>query len=144
MNRIVKPTMVLGLAGILAVASMTPSEARNNGWAAAGIGFAAGALIGAAAANANNHYYGSGYRYGSYGPAYGYGPGYAYEPAETYAYQPGPVYAAPAYRYRAPAYASDPANAYTGDPAYAYGRAYGYNPNASAPWQERRLRGTDY
>jgi len=129
--------MVLGLAGILAVASMTPSEARNNGWAAAGIGFAAGALVGAAAANANNHYYG-------YGPAYGYGPGYAYEPAETYAYQPGPVYAAPAYRYRAPAYASDPANAYTGDPAYAYGRAYGYNPNANAPWQERRLRGSDY
>ena len=140
MNRIVKPAMVLGLAGILAVASMTPSEARNRGWAAAGIGFAAGALIGAAAANANNHYYGSGYRYG-YRPAYGYGPGYAYD--DAYAYQP-PVYAAPAYRYRAPIYASDPANAYTGDPAYAYGRAYGYNPNASAPWQERRLRGTDY
>ena len=140
MNRIVKPAMVLGLAGILAVASMTTSEARNNGWAAAGIGFAAGALVGAAAANANNYYYGPGYRYG-YRPAYGYGPGYAYD--DAYAYQP-PVYAAPAYRYRAPAYGSDPAYAYTGDPAYAYGRGYGYNSNASAPWQERRLRGSDY
>ena len=135
MNRIVKPAMVLGLAGILAVASMTPSEARNNGWAAAGIGFAAGALVGAAAANANNHYYAPGYRYG-------YGPDYAYD--DAYAYQPAPVYVGPAYRYRAPAYANDPAYAYTGDPAYAYGRGYGYNSNTVAPWQERRLRGTDY
>jgi hypothetical protein len=149
MNRIAKPAMLLGLAGILAVASMTPSEARVNRWAAAGIGLAVGALIGSAAANANSYYYGPGYGYGYDGPYYAYqpayGPDYAYQPAPAYAYQPAPMYVAPAYGYRAPTYAADPAYAYTGDPSYAaYNSAYGYNRNAVVPWQEHRLRGTDY
>ena len=66
MKSIVKPAIVLGIAGALALGSMTPSQARVRPWVAAGIGLAAGAAIGAAAANANG-YYGYGYAY-SYGP----------------------------------------------------------------------------
>jgi hypothetical protein len=79
------------LIGALALVA-TPGQARWNGhhggWhghrgggAAAVIGFGAGALLGAAAANAaNDGYYGSDY-------------GYAYEPADgPYGYAPAPDY----------------------------------------------------
>jgi hypothetical protein len=130
MNSIIKPAAVLGLAGVLALAAMTPSEARSGRWAAAGVGFAVGALIGAAAASANaGYYYGQpGYYYGqpaySYGqPAYSYGPGYPYY--DSYAYQP--TYVAPAY---APVYA---------DPGYAYAPRYYFNNT-----RERQLQGRDW
>ena len=64
------------LAGALALAAATPSEARGGRNAAAAIGFGAGALVGAAVA-------GSAYNNGYYGPGYGYGPGYAYDPGYT-------------------------------------------------------------
>ena len=68
----------LGLAAALVVTAATPSLALDR-WGAAGVGFAAGAVVGAAAANANAGYY--------YGPGYGYAAtsGYAYAPA----YRPG-------------------------------------------------------
>ncbi|HZS63197.1 MAG TPA: hypothetical protein VFA53_01670 [Xanthobacteraceae bacterium] len=93
------------VAAILAVMGMTATsaQARNDTWVAAGAGFAAGALVGAAAANANARYYDPAYAY--YGPAYAYEPapsgyvysapygyGYAYEPGyATYAAVPGYV-----------------------------------------------------
>jgi hypothetical protein len=81
--------VAVALAGALAASAATPSFARGGRTAAAaGIGFAAGALIGAAAANSNGYYYEPGY---SYGP-YAYGPGYA---AGSYAYEPEVVYRAP-------------------------------------------------
>jgi hypothetical protein len=83
----------VALAGAFALAAATPSQARwhgRHGGGAAVAGFAAGALIGAAAANS---YYGPDY----YGPDYAYAPGYAYEPGyDSYAYEPGPT----VYRYR--------------------------------------------
>jgi hypothetical protein len=81
----------VALAGGLALVAATPSQARwhggwhGHGWhhgPAAAIGFGPGALLGAVAASP---YY--------YAPAYY--PGYAYAP-DPYAYDPGPVYAAPA------------------------------------------------
>jgi hypothetical protein len=86
MKAIVKPATVLGIAGALALGSMTPSQAaRVWPWAAAGIGLAAGAAIASAAAY--DGYY------------YGYGPGYdAYAYAPYYA--PAPVYSAPIDNYR--------------------------------------------
>jgi hypothetical protein len=102
-----RSTLALGLAGALALGAVVPASAapvlsagaslkmvsaanvtdvRWRGyWGGAGIGFAAGAIIGAAAASA---YYGGGY-YG--GPYYGAGP-YVYD-------APGPVYVVPAYPY---------------------------------------------
>ena len=81
------------LAGALALAAISPSEARDGRNAAAAIGFGAGALVGAAAVSANNGYY-----YGN--PGYAYGPGYY----DDYAYEPAPVYVepAPAYYYSRP------------------------------------------
>ena len=87
------------LAGALALAAASPSEARN-GRNAAAIGFGIGALAGAAIASSayNNGYYGY---YGD--PGYAYVPGYAYDSyaydpyaydpyADAYAYQPAPRY----------------------------------------------------
>lgn len=100
-----KIAMAVALVGAAALATATPSDARNGRNTAAAIGFGAGALVGAAAvSSANNGYYGSGY----YEPGYAYDsgyvePGYAYQPAyaDDYAYEPAPVYApAPRYRYR--------------------------------------------
>ncbi|HEX5507865.1 MAG TPA: hypothetical protein VFX37_05110 [Pseudolabrys sp.] len=86
MKKLGKYTAAAVLTGALAIAAATPSQARHGRIAAAGIGFAAGALVGAAAANAaSGPYY--------YGPAY-YGPAPYY--AEPYAYEPAPVYAEPA------------------------------------------------
>jgi hypothetical protein len=84
------------LTGAIALAVATPSEARNGRNAAAIGGFAVGAIVGAAAANAaNRNYYGGP---GYYDSGYAYGPGYVAEP--SYAYEPEPVYVAPSYRYR--------------------------------------------
>lgn len=93
MKTVLKYATAAILAGALALAAATPGEARGGRNAALIGGLAAGALIGAAVANANSGYY--------YGPDYYYGPGYAYEPA--YAYGP-PVYYAPAPSYRGPYY----------------------------------------
>ncbi len=125
MKTIVKSAVALSLAGAVTLAAMTPSLARSRGWAAAGAGFVAGTVLGAAVANANaNYYYGQPYAYDSYAysPSYAYGPSYTYGPgvyaSDAYAY--GPTYMAPRSRhYRAP-----------GD-ARSYDR-------------ERQLRGTDY
>jgi hypothetical protein len=118
-----KTAIVLGMAGAVALGSMTASEARGGRNAAAiagGVaGFAAGAAIGSAAAANSGYYYGSGYGYDSYA----YAPGYT-----SYGY-----------------YADGPARAYTGDPAYSGGYwGYGYNSNSSGPWHERQLEGRDY
>ncbi|HWM80623.1 MAG TPA: hypothetical protein VNQ56_01055 [Pseudolabrys sp.] len=92
------------LTGALAAMAATPSEARNGRWAAAGAGFAAGTLLGAAAANANANYYNGYYGPGYYGRGY-YGaraypaPGYYDDGYDSYAYAPG-YRAAPYYGYR--------------------------------------------
>ena len=95
MKTIMKYAAAIAVTSAFALAAATPSEARNHGgaWAAAGAGFAAGAIVGAAAANSYGPgYYGPGY----YGPAY-YGPAY-YGPG-PYAYEAAPVYVAPAPAY---------------------------------------------
>ncbi|MBN8935270.1 MAG: hypothetical protein J0I13_02950 [Rhizobiales bacterium] len=81
MKAFVKPAIVLGMAGAMALGSMTASQARVRPWAAGAAGFAAGAVIGAAAAN--SAYYGPRYYTPGYA-AYGYAPGY-----DSYGYQPG-------------------------------------------------------
>jgi hypothetical protein len=81
MMSILKMSAALALSGALVGATGVRSCAnRGRRAAAAGIGFAAGTIAGAAAAN-------SGY----YGPAYGYAPGYTYGPFA------GPGYAGPTY-----------------------------------------------
>jgi hypothetical protein len=89
----------LGLAGALALAAATPSFARDGRRAAtaAGVGFAAGALVGAAAATAASPFYGAAYGYDGYAGDYAYAPGYdAYAAAPSgYAYRN--YYAAPQY-----------------------------------------------
>jgi hypothetical protein len=85
--RTVKAVATVGVVGTLALAAATPSQARHGRIAAAGVGFAAGALLGAAAANAYEPaYYGPGYGAYAYAPDYG-GPVYA---PGAYAYEPGP------------------------------------------------------
>lgn len=120
-----KTAIVLGMAGAMALGSMTASEARNGRNAAIAGGFVAGAAIGAAAANANaGYYYGSGgYGYDSYAYEPAYAPAYAYEPAYV---APAPVYTAPSY--------------YGPVRSYEYS---GYNTNYTGPWSERRLQGRD-
>ncbi len=74
----------LALAGALVAATATPSFSDNR-WGYAAGGFAAGALVGAAAANANaGYYYGPGYQGYAYAPAPSYGPAYY-----SYGYAPG-------------------------------------------------------
>jgi hypothetical protein len=138
-----KTAIVLGMAGAMAIGSMTASEARWRAGPAAA-GFVAGAAIGAAAANANaGYYYGSGYGYDSYAyaPAYSGYDSYAYEPAyaapaysgyDSYAYEP--AYVAPATVYTPPSY-------YGPVGGYAYS---GYNTNYTGPWSERRLQGREW
>ena len=97
MNRTFKYAVAAGVAGILSLGLAAPSQARHGRNAAAAIGFGAGALVGIAAANANNGgYYGRGYgpRYGYAEPGYGYAPAYAYDRDDApgygaYAYEPG-------------------------------------------------------
>lgn len=93
MQKLFKFVAVATLTGALAFTFATPSQARH-GYNAAAIGFAAGALTGAAIASANNgYYYGSGY----YSPSDVYD-SYAYAPGvyNSYAYAPMSVYVAPA------------------------------------------------
>lgn len=88
MTSVLKYAAVVALTGAMTLAASTPSDARRGRNAALIGGLAAGALIGAAAANANRGYY--------YAPGYYYGPGYAYEPVYEYpappVYVPGPYY----------------------------------------------------
>jgi hypothetical protein len=116
-----KPLAVLGVAGAIAMAAVTPSEARNGRNAAAigaGVaGFAVGAAVGSAAANANRGYY-----YGE--PAYGYYSEPAY--VDTYAYAPRRSY-----------YGGDPSGYYA--PNYGYPRSY-YRQNG--PGREDQLTGS--
>ena len=100
MTSVLKVAAVVTLTGAIALAMATPSEARRGRNAAVIGGIAAGVLLGAAAANANQgYYYGPGYS-----PGYYYEPGYAYEPVYEYpappVYAPGPYYPAPRYYYR--------------------------------------------
>jgi hypothetical protein len=118
MINVVKPLAVLGVAGAMALAAASPSEARSGRNAAAigaGVaGFAIGAAAGAAAASSDRYYYG--------GPGYAYAPGYRYYDG-GYAYAP---------RY----YGGDPSSYY--DPMYAYPRSYRQN----GPAREDHLTGT--
>ncbi|HVY58221.1 MAG TPA: hypothetical protein VHA77_10265 [Xanthobacteraceae bacterium] len=90
-----RAAVALGLAGALAFSAATPTLARDfhhHFRPGVGLGLAAGALIGAAAASS----------YGSYEPGYAYGyydPGYAYDYGPAYAYAPGPYDPGP-FRYR--------------------------------------------
>ena len=93
MKTIFKYAAAVALTGALALAAATPSEARHGRHAAAGIGFVAGALVGAAVVN-NGYYGGAGY---GYAPGYYAEPGYAYD--DSYAYEPSPVYVEPAPQY---------------------------------------------
>jgi hypothetical protein len=142
MRSFVKTAAVAGVAGVLAIASMTPSEARNRGWGvAAGIGLAGAAIASAAAAN--SYYYGPGY-YGYYGADYGYAPGYAYEPyyaAPGYSYGYAPGYSAYAY---APGYSGYGYVNRFGSYPPNYDPGYGYNSNTTSPAHERQLQGRDY
>lgn len=104
-----KGAVALVLAGAMTAGAMTTASARSwRPWAAAGAGFAAGAIVGSALTAP---------RYG-----YAYGPGYAYAPAySSYAYAPG--YAEPAYD----SYAYAPGVAYESTvvvPRYYYGQGY--------------------
>ena len=94
----------LAIAGALAVTAVTPSFADSR-WGYAAGGFAAGALVGAAAANANAN---AGY----------YGPGYAYQPSgyQGYAYEPAQQYYAPGYSSYSYAPTYNPENPYDPDP----------------------------
>jgi hypothetical protein len=78
MESILKYTAAATLAGALALAAATSSEARNGRNTAAAIGFGAGALVGAAVV-------GNGY----YGPRYYSEPGYTYESEPVYV-EPAP------------------------------------------------------
>jgi hypothetical protein len=115
----------LALAGALVVTAATPSLALDR-WGAAGVGFAAGAVVGAAAANANaGYYYGPGYAYAPYS----YDPyGYAFAPSAGYAYVPSTTYV-PSSDY---AYAPTAGYAYAAAPRY-YAPRYTYGRSASAP-----------
>lgn len=101
-STMIKVAAAVGIAGMIAATAATPSMARgwhHGGWgrgaAAAGVGFAAGALIGSAAANAAmDGYYGPD-RYG-----YAYEPDSAYPP--DYAYVPDYSYGGQSYRYYRP------------------------------------------
>jgi hypothetical protein len=97
MTGILKGTAIAALIGAAALASVTPSEARNRWIGPAAAGLAVGAIVGSAATGA----YAYGPRY--YEPGYAYAPaysGYAYEAApayDAYAYEAAPVYVAPRY-----------------------------------------------
>jgi hypothetical protein len=77
MTTLTKYAVAAALTGAMALAAASPSEARGGRYAPAAIGFGAGALVGAAAAN--SYYYGR--------PGY-YGAGYGYEPDDAYDYAP--------------------------------------------------------
>jgi hypothetical protein len=73
MKAFLKITGAVVLTGAIGLAATSPSDARGGRYAAAAVGFGAGAAVGAAAASSyNNGYY--------------YGEPYAYEPASGYYY----------------------------------------------------------
>jgi hypothetical protein len=115
-----KAVIVVGLAGAMALGSMTASQARFRAGPAVAAGVA-GFALGAAAANAGGYY--------------GYGPGYGYD---SYAYAPG--YSSYGYSYE-PSYSG-------GYDSYAYSPGYrfegSYNSNNNGPWHERQLQGRDW
>ena len=76
MRTILKYAAGLTLTGALALAMATPGQAREGRHTAAAVGFGAGALVGAAAVNANRGTYARGY----------------YDPNDAYAYEPAPYY----------------------------------------------------
>lgn len=98
MTPFAKGAMAVALAGALTAGAVSTASARSwKPWAAAGAGFAAGAIVGSALAAPR--YYGPGY---AYSPAYAYEPAYTYAPGyDAYAYEPGPsvTYVAPSPRY---------------------------------------------
>jgi len=142
MNRLWKPAIVLGLAGAMAIGSLSASQARVRPWVAGAAGFAAGAAIGAAAANANNYYGGGYYDSAYYDDGYAYG-GYAYDRPGV-AYTGDPAYAGyNAYGY-APGYRSYGYDARTQSWPPHRDPNYGYNSNTLAPWQDRKMQGNDY
>jgi len=116
MNRMIKYAAAAGVAGVLAIGMSAPSQAEHGRNAAAAIGFGAGALVGAAAANAAQD-------------NYAYGPDYAYE---------GPAYEASGYEY-APRYRAEPGNG-----AYAYAPPNGYGGEPSCATQGTYGKGLDY
>jgi hypothetical protein len=136
-----KPAMVLGIAGALAIGTATASQARVKPWVAGAAGFAAGAAIGAAAANANA-YYGRGYYDAAYDPTYAYtgDPAYAAGYA-AYGYAPGYEAYAYAPRYHRGYWYGD---ARTRSVPHHYDPGAGYNSNTVAPWQDWKLQGHDY
>jgi hypothetical protein len=119
MKTIFKYAVAATLAGALALAAASPSEARGGRNAAAIGGFAAGALIGAAVVGSqyNNGYYGPGY----YDPGYAYAPGYAYE--SDYAYEPAPVYVQPGPTYYSRPYYRSNSNCNSSPASPSYGTA---------------------
>jgi len=128
MTPFAKGVVALALAGALTASAASTASARSwKPWAAAGAGFAAGAIVGSALTAPRYGYaYGPAYSSYAYGPAYSsyaYGPAYssyAYSPAySSYAYSP--AYSSYAY---APGYASAPAY----DSAYG---AYAYAPGVT-------------
>ncbi len=98
MKRMIKYAAAVSVAGVLSLGMAAPSQAAHGRNAAAAIGFGAGALVGAAAANATTpgYYggpddtYGRPYAYAPrrvYAPGYAYGSGYA-PGDEAYGYEP--------------------------------------------------------
>lgn len=91
-----KGVVALALAGALTASAVNTASARSwKPWAAAGAGFAAGAVVGSALTAPRY-----GYAYGPAYSSYGYAPGYTYAPAydsgyDAYAYSPGVTYEAP-------------------------------------------------
>jgi BA14K-like protein len=104
---------VLAVTAPAILATGGPASAQRwHGHRGFGVaGFAAGALIGGAAAAVTQPWWGPGYGYGygygydGYYPSYAYDPGYVTGPAyayapdydQSYAYGAGPTYARPAY-----------------------------------------------
>ena len=98
------PAAALPVSSPLALQSAVPSSVetvrnRGRGYVGAGIGLAAGAIIGGAILNATQPrgYYGHGYGYDNGYQAYGYEQSYGgYEPeyveAPSYGYAPAPAY----------------------------------------------------
>jgi hypothetical protein len=101
MKPILRTSVALALASVLAASAASPTFARDwRPWAAAGAGFAAGAVVGSAVANSyyGPRYYGSGYAYepGYAYDSYAYEPGYVVETEPTYVVETEPTYVAPA------------------------------------------------
>ena len=135
-SKITALAMAAALAGAAVLATSTGASAQrwhgygNRGWGpAAGIGLAAGALIGGAVAAATTPWYGPGY-YGDYAYAGNAYDPWSYSAADPYYY--GGV--APSYGYVAPTYGYAP-----GYNAYAYSEA----PADQVGYCARRYRSYD-